>query len=91
MNHPSNIVPELIAAAALVLAAVRIWRRSKRGADSPYPEHQDTRTRSAADDHESDIGHAMPSTPFDSLLSRETRLVAAREIRERVRGRLFRV
>lgn len=73
------MVPYLILAAALLLTAARVWRRRQRAAlstTSPAP-----------------AGAVQPrfAMPLPTLLQGDIALVAAREIRERTRGRVFRV
>jgi ABC-2 type transport system permease protein len=66
------MVPYLILAATVCLAAVRIWRRRRRAATAGTTP-------------------ATVSMPLSDRLHSDVALVAAREIRERTRGRLFRV
>lgn len=66
------MVPYLILAATVCLAAVRVWRRRRRAAPPA----------------------TTPATVFMPLSDRlhsDVALIAAREIRERTRGRMFRV
>ena len=74
----SSAAPYLILAAALIVTAVRIWRRRRQRASSTTAENSDS-TRAA-------FSARLPA----ALLS-DVALVAAREIRERTRGRMFRV
>ncbi len=66
------MVPYLILAAIVCLAALRVWRRRRRAAT---PE----------------TTLAAVSVPLSDRLHSDVALVAAREIRERTRGRVFRV
>ncbi|HEY3873475.1 MAG TPA: ABC transporter permease [Actinocrinis sp.] len=86
-----NIVPVLIAVAAAVFAAIRIVRRNRRDSDSPYTDTAGARRGTADEGGVSDAVRAMPAAAFGSTAGRETWLVAAREIRERLRGRIFRI
>ncbi|MEO6998145.1 MAG: ABC transporter permease, partial [Terracoccus sp.] len=74
------VVPYLILATALVLIAVRVWRRRQRAALS-------------SSSLEALVGpvHSRFALPVPALLQGDIALVAAREIRERTRGKLFRV
>src|SRR5664279_3240557 len=74
------MVPYLILAAALLLTAARVWRRRQRAALSPAsPAPPAGAVRSPF------------AIPLPTLLQGDVALVAAREIRERTRGRVFRV
>lgn len=85
MNHATNIVPQLIAAGVLIFAIIRIWKRRQRNSGDTHVE----RPTAQRSDTTADTPRALRTIPLP--LSRETRLVAAREIRERVRGRMFRI
>lgn len=75
MKHPAEIVPILIAATALAVA-FRLRRRGRRGLLGALIER---RPRRAA----AETGRR----PFSGVVG----LVASREIRQRIRGRVFRV
>lgn len=76
-----KVLPYVIAAALLTLAVVRRWRRRRRGGGKG--EGGDVRDRRRPGARRWALGRHLPLG--------DTGLVAGREVRERLRGRLFRV